>query len=380
MPQLTIYHLRLCGRLRVGRHGVGQEAATIHVPGDTLFAALVAAWVDAGGRGESWGESFPQAEKPADPPLLLTSAFPYAGEVHFYPLPQVDLRPLDVEVEERRKDLKRIAFVSEGIFRRIVSGQSLAGCLPPPSGEPGKGLFLQGQTLWLTAEEVAQLPEAMRTFEDAKGQPHERPARALQHLHVWKTDKVPRVTVDRVNSASNIFHTGRVTFAPDCGLWFGVEWRRPEASLDGGVSYRAAFEQALNLLSDSGLGSERAVGYGAFRWQKGGSLSWPDPAPGALYVTLSRYHPRPSETPEAFSGDDVAYSLVPVAGYLQTPTGAAQRRRRLWLAAEGSVLRAVGPGPYGDLTDVRPQVGAFPHPVWRYGLACPVALKEVAHA
>ncbi|MBC7252182.1 MAG: type III-A CRISPR-associated RAMP protein Csm4, partial [Anaerolineae bacterium] len=365
--------------LREGRHGVGQEAAIIHVPSDTLFAALVAAWVEAGGRGESWGEVFPQAGKNADPPLLLTSAFPYAGGVRFYPLPQVDLDPLGVEVQERRKDLKRIAFVSEGIFRRIVSGQSLAGYLPPPSGEPGKGLFLQGRTLWLTVDEVAQLPEAMRTVEKQERR-SERPLRALQHLPVWQADKVPRVTVNRINSAGNIFHTGRVTFSPDCGLWFGVEWRRPETPLDGGVSYREAFEQALSLLTDSGLGSERAVGYGAFRWQSGGSLSWPDPAPDALYVTLSRYHPRPSETPGAFSGDFVAYSLVPVAGYLQTPTGAAQRRRRLWLAAEGSVLRALGPGPYGDLTDVRPHVGAFPHPVWRYGLACPVALKEVAHA
>jgi len=373
MPQLNIYTLRPRGALHVGQHGIGQEETACHVPAGTLFAALVATWVGAGGKGERWGELFPRAGAP----FLLTSAFPHAGGVRFYPLPQVNLVPLGVEAGERRKELRQIAFVSEGILGRIVAGESLAGYLPPPGRDPGAGVFLQGKALWLTAQEIPLLPRAMRTLAGPAGREKERPARALQHLHVWKTDKVPRVTVNRINSASNLFHTGRVTFAPGCGLWFGVEWRRPEATMGDGVTCREALERALSLLADGGLGGERAVGYGAFRWEHGGSVSWPDPLPGAPYLTLSRYHPRPDEAPAAFTGDPVAYSLVAVAGYLQTPAGAAQRRRRLWLAAEGSVLRAVGDGPYGDVTDVRPRVGDFPHPVWRYGLACPIAIKEV---
>jgi len=377
MPEWTIYTLCPGGALHLGQRGVGQEETACYASADTLLAALVAAWTDAGGRGEDWGESFPQRAKSVDPPFLLTSAFPYAEGVRFYPFPQIDLAPLGVETDERRKDLRQIVFVSEGVFRRIVTGESLASYLPPSEGNPGKGVFLQGKALWLTAEEVILLPEAMRSL---RGQRKQRPLRALRLAHVWKSTKVPRVTVDRISSASNLFHTGRVTFAPGCGLWFGVNWRRPAALLSDGVAWRAAFEQALSLLADSGLGGERTVGYGAFQWRNGGSVCWPSPAADAPYVTLSRYHPRPSEAPGAFTGDAVAYSLVAVAGYLQTPTGAAQRRRRLWLAAEGSVLRAVGDGPYGDLTDVRPQVGRFPHPVWRYGLACSVAVEEVRHA
>jgi CRISPR-associated protein Csm4 len=366
MPEWTIYTLRPRGALHLGQRGVGQEETAPHVPSDTLFAALVAAWVDAGGRGEEWGSAFPQGEGIANPPFLLTSTFPYAGGVRFYPFPQVDLAPLGVEADERRKDLRQIAYVSEDIFRRIVTGQSLAGYLPSVEGDVDKGAFMQGKAMWLAVDEAAALPAGIRC---RAGTERQRPLRALRHAHVFKNVKVPRVTVDRIGSASNLFHSGRVTFAPGCGLWFGVHWRRQDAT------WPKAFHETLSLLGDSGLGGIRAVGCGALQWEKGEAVSWPAPADGAPYVTLSRYHPRPSEAPGAFSGDTVAYRLTAVAGYLQTQASAAQRRRRLWLAAEGSVLRAVGDGPYGDLADVRPHVGEFPHPVWRYGLASPIAVS-----
>ena len=379
MPEWTIYRLSPRGPLHVGQRGVGQEETAHHVPADTLFAALVATWVDAGGRGEEWGNAFPRGEQRVDPPFLLTSAFPYAGGVRFYPLPWTGLSALGVDADERRKDLRQIAFVSEGIFRRFVTGASLAGYLPSAEGEVEKGAFLQGKGMWLTVEEAAALPKGLR---DRTGTETRRPHRALALAQVWKRTKVPRVTVDRVGSASNLFHTGRVTFAPGCGLWFGVQWRHPGNPVGSGTTWRAAFHQSLSLLGDSGLGGGRSVGCGAFQWESDGAVSWAAPEVGAPYVTLSRYHPRPSEIPGAFTGPSVGYRLAAVAGYLETPAGAAQRRRRLHLVAEGSVLCAAGDGPYGDLADVRPHVGDFPHPVWRYGLACPVAAvqEEVHHA
>jgi len=143
MPQLNIYTLRPRGALHVGQHGIGQEETACHVPAGTLFAALVATWVGAGGKGERWGELFPRAGAP----FLLTSAFPHAGGVRFYPLPQVNLVPLGVEAGERRKELLQIAFVSEGILVRIVAGESLAGYLPPPGRDPGGRLFARQGTV-----------------------------------------------------------------------------------------------------------------------------------------------------------------------------------------------------------------------------------------
>lgn len=374
MPELNVYTLRPRSAFHLGEHGIGLEETASHAHSDTLFSALLAVWVQLGNGPKDWSSPLKEA-----PPFLLTSIFPFAGKVRFYPLPLADLSPLGIKVDERRKDLRRISFVSEGIFRRIVDGQSLDGYLPPKEGTPDLGLLIQGGRLWLSKEEAADLPDDIRTYRGTRGKQPERPLRGLAHMSVWKADKVPRVTVNRRTHASNIFHSGRVSFAPGCGLWFGVAWLRPdERPGDGELTFRQTFELALSALADGGLGGERAAGYGAFCWQNGEVVQWTDPAPGQHYVTLSRYHPRSDETPGAFTGDSTAYSLQAVAGYLQAPGQAAQRRRRLWLVAEGSVLCAASAAPFGDLTDVRPQVGHFPHEIWRYGLACPVKL-EVPH-
>jgi CRISPR-associated protein Csm4 len=166
--------------------------------------------------------------------------------------------------------------------------------------------------------------------------------------------------------------------APGCGLWFPVAWLRPDALADE-RPWRALLEHGLSLLSDAGLGGERSAGLGGFRWRAGKDETWPWPQPGSPVVTLSRYHPREEELPAALEGTAVRYRLESVAGYLQSPGLPAQRRRRLWLVQEGSVISAVDKGVMGDVSDVRPQVGDFPHPVWRYGLAFPVPL-EVPHA
>ena len=377
MPQLSVYSLEPRSALHVGQRGVGLEETRYHIPADTLFAALLATWVQLGGRAEEWTNAFPRDDAGGNPPFLLTSAFPYAGGVRFYPMPQADLSRLGIQIGERRKDLKRIAFVSEGIFRRMTTGQPLVSYFHDEGADPQDGVFLQDRNLWLARDEVPQLPETMRRGQPASGARRERPLRALEHAVVWVEGKVPRVTIDRRTNASNIFHTGRVSFAPGCGLWFGVRWLAPATEQ---ARYHHMLEQALSALADAGLGGERSVGYGAFTWKRHGedAVEWPDPAPGDLYVTLSRYHPRSCEAPASFTGDGVAYSLQAVAGYLYSPLLAGQRRRRLQLVAEGSVLRATDRPPFGDLVDVRPQVGSFPHPVWRYGLAWPVKL-EVPH-
>jgi len=378
MPNLSLYHLDPKSAIHVGQRGVGQEETGDYLPADSLFAALVAAYVESGSQPEQL-----MSQNGSDSlvtPFLLTSAFPRARTVRFYPMLPLNL----LKISERKKDarlkeLKAIRFLSETLFKRVIEGQSLDDWLPAKDEnkitDEDQGLYMQDKKLWLTAGEVGQLPSDMQLNGDKDQQ-----YRALRHLRVWQTNKVPRVTVDRLRNASNIFHTGRLTFSPDCGWWFGVDWQKSTQAIQKMVS------QALNLLADAGLGGERAAGYGHFSFDdKVGQIKWPDPAPQQLFTTLSRYHPRPVELPGALQDDPVAYNLVSVSGWLNSPDAhtrgqaKAQRRQRLQMVAEGSVVRAVGHGPWGDITDVRPEYptssARFPHPVWRYGIACPVALK-----
>jgi CRISPR-associated protein Csm4 len=390
MLHVNIYHLTPEGPFHVGQRGVGLEETGVHLPSDTLFAAMVAAYAEAGFPPADLTQPFETAPARGKPPFLLTSALPRAGQVRFYPTLPLSWLNLSGPVRDSRlKELKRIQFVSETIFEKMVNGEALDDYLPPADEaaihDKDRGIYLQGRSLWLTAPEADKLPEQMRRS------PSTRPSaprpllkgkqlyQALRHQAVWQTGKTPRVTVDRLRNASNIFHIGRLVFSPDCGWWFGLSWQMDDPPL------QQAVKRALELLSDTGLGGERAAGYGRFTYQQAEVMTWNRPAAGDYFVTLSRFHPRPEELPAMLQGAETAYKLVTVAGWLNSNQAdgqsKAQRRRRLWLLAEGSIVAATGNGPWGDLTDVRPKYESsgtqFTHAIWRYGFAFPVALKGV---
>ncbi|RLC90504.1 MAG: type III-A CRISPR-associated RAMP protein Csm4 [Chloroflexi bacterium] len=364
MADLTVYRFTFRGGLHVGERGVNLEEHSVQVSSGTLFAALVAVWRRMGHDPAAFGTPFLQRQ----PPFLLTSLFPFAGDVRFFPLPVPLLRWFSpATLQHRRKDLGKVRFVSEKILRKLLAGEPLDEWLFPESttAESAKGVALQGGVFWLTAAEIQKLPSELRR---RQGKYH-----ALRCLKIYGVDKAPRVTIDRLTSASDLFHVGRVRFTPGCGLWFGVDWRAPERVVgDSGLTYRAAFDRVLILLGEDGLGGERSTGYGAFKFVSEGALSLPDPEPGAPLLLLSRYHPRKAELPDALTGPQAAYTLIPKGGWVQTWDGAARRRKRLWLLAEGSVAQAVDAGPWGDVVNVQPD--GFPHPVWRYGFALGAAL------
>jgi len=380
MPMITPYHLTFRSGLHVGSRGVDVDEARVIVPADTLFSALLSTWVQTGHEAAQFVQPF--VTDPPEPPFLLSSAFPFAGDVRFYPAP-VNLVDhfSKATVTGRGKALKRITWVSEVLLGKMLAGDALDEWLFPedPYEEPDKGVALQGGELWLTREEVAGLPTAMRRKPD---KPEDRPLRALRRLKVLSTQRTPRVSIDRVTNASNIFHAGRATFARGCGLWFGVKWLRPNDAI-GNLTYPQIFHHLLTLLADEGLGGERTYGYGAFMFNQKDAVSLPDPLQHEPAYLLSRYHPREDELPGVLRGKGAAYRLESVAGWLYSPNEAGQRRKRLYLLGEGSLITWPG-DPAGDVSDVKPEYDhasqPFPHPVWRYGLALAAGAKEAHHA
>ena len=81
---MAIFNLTLKGPIHQGEFvGINREAALDWVPSDTLFAALVATWASHGEPVKQLLEDFVSGA----PPFRLTSAFPRAGAVRFYPAP-----------------------------------------------------------------------------------------------------------------------------------------------------------------------------------------------------------------------------------------------------------------------------------------------------
>jgi CRISPR-associated protein Csm4 len=311
-----------------------------------------------------------------DPPFLLTSAFPRAGDVRFYPMP-VSAGALFAAQEDgmKRKQLKRTRFLSERLFLRVLQGEKLdewwPGALPTAAD---RGLFLQHGTLWMTREEVALLPKSVRV--DGQSQ-RERPIAALAEVSVMAVDRIPHVAVDRVRSASDIYFVGRTFYAQECGLWFGVQWRHAHA-LIGGIAARDLLDWLLQILGDEGVGGKRSSGSGHFSVTHApDEIEIGDLQPGAPAWLLSRVSPADADLPGLLQGEGAMYGTVSVAGWMVNSSGRALRRKRVTLLQEGSWLTPEGE-LFGRLADVRPAEGAT-HAVYRYGLGLGAGIGEGPH-
>lgn len=344
-----IYQLIFNGPLYVGALGIDRENTLSYLPSDTLFSALVTAWVNQGQR--ALVKQLPDYRRnPAALPLRLSSAFPYAGPVRFFPRPLRYLPELEATVDPKR--FKQTEWLSETIFNQLRQGQV------PTEADPVAN-FVQNKKVWLTRAERAQISQAL-DIADAPDDPY-------MALRLWGQSIVPRVAVDRRDNGSNLFHTGRLVFAQNCGLWFAA---RGEA-LD-------LLAVALDYLQDEGLGGFRAIGHGAFQWREWTGLpALPPPGTEAYSLNLSRLAPTASEVENNLRGphaSEAAYKLVTVGGWCRDDAAHAWRRKRVRLLAEGAYLGAQ-PEPVGQLVDVTPDgVGQFSaeHRVYRYGLAFPV--------
>lgn len=333
----TIYRLHPLSPLHLGEGGYGMEAAGEAVHSDTLFSALCSSLRLVEGQG--WLEDLLAAFNGGPAPFLLSSAFPWAGELRFYPRPMVRPARAGSETEggdpEAGKRLKRVGYVSEGLFRSMLVGGPTAG--------PEEGDILPGG-LWLSAAERAALPGGLE--------------------RVWeKPDPVARVALDRASNSSSLYHVGEVSYREGCGLWFAVRWRES--------GWRDPFEAALWALGEGGIGGERSSGRGQFRPERWEGAGVPAMEAGAgRAVTLSLYHPTRAEVGSGLL-DGASYRFLSRRGWLASPEGQGLRSRAVRMVAEGSVIG--GAPQAGDLADVTPE-GFRSHRAYRYGLAFPASL------
>ena len=358
MTEWSVYKLAFPpgSGVHFGRLGMEREESAEAFPSDSMFSALVSTLAYVSGPEEvvAWTKPFAEGL----PPFLLSSAFPRAGDVLLLPMPLLIPKPSEGGEAGRRsmrKQLKRLRYVSHGVFQLILQGVSLEDISE-------NSLPLQNGQTWIREEEVEALPKPWAN----------RSPSSLRSAKVWNNSRVPRVTLDRMSNRSLIYQMGRVTFAEGCGLWLAVEWR------DKDPVWRESFEALLTHLGDQGLGGGRSVGYGGFAWESGLSPDLPPAEGHSGFLTLSRYHPTLAELEQQVLGHGGAYQLTSVGGWFKTPGISTQRRKSLRLAIEGSALRQVGKGPWGDLSDVQPEYEAVEqnvgHSIWRYGYAMPIGV------
>lgn len=332
---VQIIRLKFQSALHTGRRGIGSEESDQRLVADTLFAALITQLAQrAPEEVDNLIAQFPRREQSGvyidgEAPFLLSSTFPYAGKVLFFPVP---IGSLGAGVD---KALKKVAYVSKGIFDQILAGKTLDNLSEHVEA-------LQDGKVWVSKDESGTLPPNL-----------------LKQKNLWKEQSRPRVLVDRRTNASTIFHHGEVFFREGCGLWFGIHWHD--------LSFQSLFSALWGDLQALGIGGLRSYGLGAFSSEDGGEINLPDT--GTSAVTLSRIHPAPDDL-QGFADKAAAYRLSQVGGYMSLSGAKDVIRRTVTLVDEGAVLPA---SVQGCLVDVSPE-GA-PHPSWRYGLSFPVGIN-----
>lgn len=323
----------------LGEQGIGLEETCNFVHSDTLFGALCWNWSLLFGKGRLEDDLI----KPfinGEPPFIFTSAFPFANEVLFLPRPQIELKVKNEEDKEFKANLRKVDFVSYRLLMRLLSGE----CLAQDGVE-----FRNDKQVLIEVEECDLVPEM-----------------------IWGIGQIPRVTLDRITSASEIYHVGLVTFAEGCGLWFAV------CFFEG--SLKEDFYAATRLMGDEGLGGDRTAGSGLFE-PSFETVDLPDLSNSRYVFLLSLYNPEHLKELVAWDLNNSHYTLIKRRGWVFSVSSRNLKQKAATFFGEGSVLKRreleKPQEPFGRLVKVldgKDKGGPSPHPVYRNGLAFTIGL------
>lgn len=327
MDNTIVYKLKFCSPLHIAAHGVGYEQTEEVIHSDTLFSAIMSLW----------SSFYPEDDVERlcqTPPFILSSAFPFKGRSCFFPRPFVRIgKPREMDDSNIGKKLKDVKYVSLPVFESILMGKS---------GELGfrEEDTFQGGKFWDIW--AGNNPDAVSP--------------------IFAEREVPRVTIDRYISASDIFYFSEIVFEEDAGLFFLVKFLEKEI--------RRKFEAILRLLGDEGIGGDKRMGKGLFSpdIDTGFEISLPRKANG--FVCLSLYYPKEEE----FSGGILAgasYNLVSRTGWIHVPGAMSLKRQGVRMFSEGSVFGSIGRSVYGENPRVleRTEELGLKHNIYRYGTA-----------
>ncbi|OGQ86303.1 MAG: type III-A CRISPR-associated RAMP protein Csm4 [Deltaproteobacteria bacterium RIFOXYD12_FULL_56_24] len=330
------YQLTFFTPVHFGLEGIGQERVEQMVRSDTLWAALVQKLL------------LLYDDEPEglcrEPGFTVSSGFPVIGGCRYFPVPIGSFdRIMDVvahmdtgQLPFDLKDLKKIRFLSEPLFRKVSAGSELI-------------------LADITEESVFPPPARLQAVE--------------KETQIFlKVAQRPRVAVDQICGGVRegaFFYCTDQFFDNNSGLFFLASFDNQEI--------RKRFEVALRLLGDSGLGADRSIGRGCFSFTAA-PFEFQSPDTTAAYVLLSLYHPTRQEIERGvLVGEQSAYSLARRSGHAGSHGAHQFRRADCWMLAEGSLLPFA---PEGQIPLVLERSAYIPHNVYRCGKAFCLPMAE----
>ncbi len=349
-------------RLKFGRNvahfgelGIGIEETSERVRSDTLFSAWISAYARLGENVEELLEKFTSQ---AEPPFRLSSTFIYQqveGELVYY-LPRPRKVPPKYPINEDlsfAKDYKELEYLPLDVWH-----------------------------CWYQSDVEVSIEADVKALTD--------PGAKRNYKNAFKDNKIPKIAVDRITRATNLYHTGLVQY----------RWQPNQNELDGieslsGLYFLVKFSNlewvepffaTLDFLGGEGIGGERSSGAGQFRVDRSPKESInTDPAlqltplwKQAIAASNANAHMLMSLfwTDDRFELNTLlenenlraSYELQERGGWITSSAsnGRQLRRKTVQMFAEGSVFLKT---PIGKLADVTPKRFTNNHLVYRSGIS-----------
>lgn len=299
--------------------GLGRDSYDVAAPAlhsDTIIAALAALRAQSGNA---------DGIKALMEQVAVSSAFPYAGGELFLPKPcgRLGVKVRKQSEKQYRKRLKKVRFVSRGLWQSIVAGNSV-------DVEENQ---LHGQFLLQASADSFTAPMVHATRQ--------------------------RVQVGAEDAAAEPFTFDWTFFRPGCGLYCLLSC--PDEML-------GEVKSLFALLGEEGIGSDRTVGGGHFEVEFG-TVDLMDVAGANATMLLSMCLPTEDDLKD-IDLEQSRFELVQRGGFMAGSSVDGYRHLRkksIMMLAPGAVLSGVHELS-GKVADLRPDTtDGEVHPVYRGG-------------
>lgn len=333
-----LYKLHFTSPLHIADRHEDDSNSLKTIQSDTLYAALMSCLAKTGSTIPDNG----------DLGFTISSLFPYyqRGEdnlVYFLPMP-MQARISELTDISMAKKVKRVQWVDAALYSRLLSGDS----------------FFDGTDEFYPLIQESYLTNVVFP-EDVNGS-----------KEFVKSEVSQRVTLQSRTGEEDAlpFYVDKIVFRYDSGLYFLAEGNTE------------ILEKALNILSNEGIGTDRNVGFGFFKYSVE-SLTLELPEEASHQVTLSLFIPESKEQlNELLASDDVAYDFTRRGGWITTHPYNTLRKNAIYGFLPGSVfcLKSSQSCSFaGKIVNLKPEIGELTpdHPIWRNGKAImlPIILK-----
>lgn len=346
-----------------GEVGIGIEETSECLHSDTLFSAWIAAYAKLFGK-DAVEQLLQRFLDTVAPPVRMSSTFIYRYDKKqtLYYLPRPLKFPSNYPVANNTSDgdlkffktYKKLKYLPLEVWQNWYQGEG----------------FNESDRADLIAE----------TQGKSNGKLHL--AGSFDYKKAFKIDRVPKIAVDRVTRATNLYHTGFVQFQWEqndsgikslSGLYFLLHF--PQADPDIANNLQAA----LQLLGEEGIGGERSSGAGRFEvewlelpetWRK--VVEFPKQAVHHCLISLFWNNEASMLKQLITDTEDASYETLVRGGWIASPfSGQQLRRKMVRMFAEGSVFPIQ---PQGKLADVKPR-GFNTHSIYRSGICLSLPIK-----